>query len=118
LQEPTKLDIRQAGRCLAFELPTAAGFHIMRATESILRDYYVAHVGKKPKTRNWGKYIADLKTSSANPKTVAVLDQIRTLHRNPTIHPEVVLSGSEAQTLFGIAQSAITAMIEDMPQTS
>jgi hypothetical protein len=113
--ESTRLDIRQAGRCLAFELPTAAGFHIMRATESILREYYDIYVGKKPKTRNWGRYIADLKRTKANPKTVAVIDQIRDLHRNPTIHPETVLSSSEALILFGIAQSAIIAMMEDMP---
>ena len=34
------LDISQAGRCLAFDLPTAAGFHIWRAVEGQLRTYY------------------------------------------------------------------------------
>jgi hypothetical protein len=27
-------DLRQAGRCLAFEVPTAVAFHVMRATDS------------------------------------------------------------------------------------
>src|ERR1022692_4005513 len=33
-------DIRQAGKCIAFELGTAAGFHIMRANELVLRRYW------------------------------------------------------------------------------
>lgn len=113
--ESTKLDIKQAGRCLAFQLPTAAGFHIMRATESVLKQYYKAHTNKPPRSSNWNAYITELKKTKANLKVLGILDQIRDLHRNPTIHPEVVLSDSEALVLFGIAQSAITAMIQDMP---
>jgi len=30
------LEVKSAGRCLAFGLPTACGFHILRATESVL----------------------------------------------------------------------------------
>lgn len=88
-------DVNQAGRCLALDLPTASGFHIMRATETVLKAY-----GKqfqtKPKTRNWHSYITALKATNASPKALAVLDQIRDLHRNPTLHPEVVLSSEEA----------------------
>ena len=52
-------DIQQAGRCIAFDIPTAAGFHIVRATETIIRNYYEFAIGNKPKAkmRNWGTYI-------------------------------------------------------------
>jgi hypothetical protein len=33
-------DFDEAGRCWLFDTYTAAGFHLMRATESIIREYY------------------------------------------------------------------------------
>jgi hypothetical protein len=52
-------DAREAGKCLAFELPTACGFHIFRATESVLRKYYmqVTNSTIAPKVRNIGVYL-------------------------------------------------------------
>jgi hypothetical protein len=114
LSKEIRDDVCQAGRCLAFDLPTAAGFHILRAMESVLREYYRLIVGKFPRARNWGAYIEHLKKHKANPKTVAILDQIRELHRNPTMHPEVVLSMTEATILFDIAKSAMVTMAEEM----
>jgi len=114
LSESIRFDLRQAGRCLAFDLATAAAFHIMRALEGVLRDFYCPiFLGTKPKVRNWNGYIQCLKNTGADPKILAILDQIRSLHRNPTIHPQEVLTINEAMTLFGIAQSAIVAMVED-----
>jgi hypothetical protein len=114
LPESIRGDLRQAGRCLAFDLATAAGFHVMRALEGVLRDFYCpAFVGEKPKARNWNRYIQCLEDTNADRKILAILDQIRSLHRNPTIHPQEVLTINEAMTLFGIAQSAIVAMVED-----
>jgi hypothetical protein len=109
-------DWRQAGRAFVFDLPTAAGFHLMRATESVIRQYYEAVAGKKPKLkqRDWGAYVKALEKCGAEPKVVAAIDQMRSLHRNPLIHPEEVLSEAEAQTLLGIAQSTILAMVGDM----
>lgn len=106
-------DINQAGRCLAFDLPTAVGFHTWRAVETVLV-MYCKEFGISPKRKDWGSYIAALKTSRADPTTIAVLDQIRALHRNPTMHPEIVLSIDEATGLFGIAPSAIVAMVADI----
>jgi hypothetical protein len=37
-------DIREAGKCIAYERSTAAAFHLMRATESVLREYYLFHI--------------------------------------------------------------------------
>ncbi|MFH1382358.1 MAG: hypothetical protein ABIH70_05630 [Chloroflexota bacterium] len=118
LPDAVKLDIQQAGRCLAFGLSTAAGFHIMRAVEGVMLDYCVTFIGQKPKRKDWGSCIEELKKTDADKKVLAVLDQLRSLHRNPTMHPDEVLSNNQALTLFGIAQSAIIAMIEDQKQYS
>lgn len=109
----TREDINQAGRCLAFDLPTAVGFHIWRAVEVVLK-MYCREFNAKPKGKGWGSYIAALETTQANSSTVAVLDQIRELHRNPTMHPDIALSINEATGLFGIAPSVIIAVVNDI----
>ena len=38
VSEQSKHDMREAGKCLAFDLATAAGFHIARAVEGTLVD--------------------------------------------------------------------------------
>lgn len=113
-------DIQQAGKCLAFGLATSAGFHIMRATESVLLSYYGVMTGKSlpARVRNWGLYIKNLRGSKADPKTLAVLDQVREHHRNPIMHPEIVLSDDEVLGLLGVAQSAIMAMIREMQKAT
>lgn len=111
-------DVRDAGKCIAFELATAAGFHIMRATEVVLRKYWdsVTSCASRPKTNNIGEYLKELDGLKAgNPKTRAVLRQIKDLHRNELIHPEVNLSLDEALSLLGIAQSAMVAMLAEIP---
>lgn len=115
LSDEVRNDVNQSGRCLAFDLPTASGFHIMRATETVVKKY-CSEFGAKVKQRNWNGYITALKATEASPKVLAVLEQIRELHRNPTIHPGVVLSINDATLLFSIAQSAITAMVDDILQ--
>lgn len=110
-------DFEQAGKCLAFEVPTAAGFHIFRAVESVLRRYYSVMVGTlpKPKARAWGAYIKGLKDApGVDGKVVVLLEQIKDLYRNPIIHPEARIDMKEALSLVGIAESVTSAMIRDM----
>ena len=113
LSDATRNDVNQAGRCLALDLPTASGYHVMRAAEAVLKTYCTVFEGK-PKGRGWNAYVNALKKTTASPKTLAVLDQIRDLHRNPVAHPEIVLTMDEAIQLFGIAQSAILSMVGDI----
>jgi len=57
------IDAREAAKALAYEVPTACGFHTFRVTESVLRRYY-AHVtggAAAPKVRNIGVYLNALK---------------------------------------------------------
>jgi len=111
-------EIRQSGRCLAFDVATASAFHMMRATESVMHQYYL-HVCKptsKKKLDNWGAYIAKLEQlqDTGVKEVVAMLKQIKNRHRNLIMHPEIVLTPDEAFTLFLIAQGAIIAMADKL----
>ena len=109
-------DIRDCGKCLAFDLPTAAGFHVLRAAEALIREYMTIVVGTAPKlkSRNWGRYIEILRKHGADKRILAALDQIREMHRNPIMHPENFLSGEEAATLLGVTQGVIVFIAADI----
>ena len=121
IDDKTIDEIRYSGRCLAFDTPTASGFHILRATEAVLHRYYVVVCKPKSKTKtlnSWAAYITELKKST-NPdvqKVVAMLQQIKDLDRNLIMHPEVVLSPDEAFTLFETAKSVMMAMAMKLPE--
>ena len=36
----SKYDFKEACKCIAFDFPTAAAFHLMRGTEAVLKQYY------------------------------------------------------------------------------
>jgi hypothetical protein len=116
VSENAKRDFNQAGRCLAFELATAAGFHTMRSVEAVLRGYWA--LLKKPasgtKLPEMAQCINELRASGEDPKLMDILDHIRDLHRNTLMHPEAFLQMTEALRLFDIAKSAISAMAERM----
>lgn len=114
IADGARKDFREAGRCLAFEVPTAAGFHAMRATERVLRQYYQLVMKKDPGHVDWGTCTQELTKAGANAKIVHVLDQIRSIHRNPLMHPEDFLTMKEAIGLFDIAKSAIGALAEEI----
>lgn len=112
-------DLLAAGKCLAFEVGTAAAFHIHRATEAVLRRYWEAVTSNapKPRTRSIGVYLAAMKRlACGDSKVVAALSQMNELHRNPTIHPEAHLDMSEAIALVGIANSVVAAMLKEIPR--
>jgi hypothetical protein len=109
-------DFREAGRCLAFELPTAAGFHAMRCTEATLRKYHL--LVKSPpagkKSPDWAVCLNEIKAAGGNPKVTGILDQIRDLHRNPVSHPDEFLDTNQALALFDVAKSAVVAMAAEI----
>jgi len=109
-------DIRECGKCLAFDLPTAAGFHMLRVSEAMIREYILIVAGAYPKmkSRNWGRYIEILKRNGADTRIIGALDQIREMHRNPIMHPEDFLSAEEAATLLGVAQGVIVFIAADI----
>jgi len=113
-------DIREAGKCVAFELPTAAGFHLHRANEAILHRYYDAVTGGKPRpgSRNIGDYLAKLKEHGVgDPRLLATLKDLKDLHRNPLIHPDQTLESiDEAIGLMNGIHNAVVYMLKVIPE--
>jgi hypothetical protein len=120
-----KTDFRAAGRCLAFNLLTASGYHVGRAVEGMLEAYYQFFCGKGPADtlNGWRDYIIALekvRASKAFPedhlseKTLKELDQMREDYRNPLAHPRVVLDESDARVLFSNGESVIICMAGEL----
>jgi hypothetical protein len=130
LSESAVQEVAQGGRCLAFDISTASGFHMLRATEEVLHDYYIAVCKPKSKGKleNWGAYISALyeltketSTTKADIKdhikrVLALLQQIKNQDRNLIMHPEIILNADEAFILFEITKSAIMAMSDKLPK--
>ena len=113
-----KKDICEAGRCLAFELYTATGFHIFRAMEAVIIGYYKSLPKAPPlkdSDRNWGRYIEGLRAGGADSKITDYLTYFKNAHRNPVTHPETVLGKDEAIAIFHALPNAIVPMINALP---
>jgi hypothetical protein len=113
LPEEAKNDLRESGRCLAFELATASGFHVARATETVIKQLMKA-AGCARGQQNWGDYIRQLKAKNVNAAITHHIEQIKDLHRNPIIHPELTLTMPEALSLWAVCTSAIAAMLDEI----
>ena len=117
IPEQAKADWKAAGRCLAFNLQSATGFHVARAVEATLEVYYQLFTGKTNALHGWNDYIKALEgviKSGATPaptsKTLAELLQMKDDYRNPIVHPRVTLTESDARMLFDNGESLIIAM--------
>lgn len=111
-----KYDFVEAGKCIAFELPTSAAFHILRATEANLRYYYKMMVKRKRiGSQLWGPIVQDLRKRIKTKKYTTLnnhLDNIRLSFRNPTQHPETVYDIHEVQDLFSVCIDANNRMFK------
>lgn len=105
-----KREFEECGKCLAMERYTAAGFHSLRGVECVIRQYIEAATGSLPKKRDWGFYIQTLKDNGADPKLIAILDSIRSLDRNPLMHPEDWLDIDDAISIFTNSQTAVARL--------
>jgi hypothetical protein len=122
VSEKAKTDWRAAGRCLAFNLFSASGFHVARAVEGAMESYYQLFSGKAGKTlRSWDDYHKELqKIKRGNPtpcpeeKTLVEFDQMRQDFRNPIVHPRVALEEADARILFNNGESLIIAMASEI----
>jgi len=70
-----------------------------------------------PSNRNLGNYIKEMSDAGkGDRKVLAALKQIKDHHRNELMHPEERLTLDEAIGLMGITQSAIVAMLKEIPE--
>jgi hypothetical protein len=113
-------DLKQATRCIAFELPTAAGFHLHRAHESVLRIYWDCVTGgaERPKENNMGVYLRELdKLKKGKDSVRSHLRSIKDFHRNPLMHPEQSLETvDEAIDLQAAIRCSIGYMLQEIPE--
>lgn len=110
-------DFEEAGKCIAFERPTAGAFHLLRGTEAVLRHYYLDRIKQKRVPLMWGNIVQDLKKRSKTKSNTALnnnLDNIRVSFRNPTQHPDKIYDIQEVQDLWGLCVDVINRMIHDM----
>ncbi len=113
-------DIKEGSRCIAFNTPTAAGFLLLRATESALRAYYGRYFKvKKDEKLMWGPMITRLRNKSKKPRPNKVLldhlDNIRFNFRNPTDHPEMSYGIDEVQDLFSLVADVLNRIAVELP---
>lgn len=112
-------DVQAAARCIAFDLPTAAGFHLHRATETVLRVYFDAVAGEvnRPKTRNMGDFIKKLKELQVgDDKVIALLQSLKDHHRNPLMHPDYAIATTEeAISVYAAVRAGIGYMLDSIP---
>ena len=118
LPDIAQYDFAQAGKCIAFELPTAAAFHVLRGTESVLRAYHAALVASATTApQMWGPTTADLRRLTADALAKELLDNldnIRVSFRNPTQHPDKRYDIDEAQDVFNLCVEVVNRMSKDL----
>lgn len=112
------LDAAQVGRCLAFELPNAAAFHLYRIQELVMRRYYdvVTKKAKRPDKRNITAYIDAMKNAGfKDQKVFSALAGLANFYRNPLIHPDESLQTIEdAIALFGAINTIVIYMLKEL----
>lgn len=114
LPDIAQYDFIGAGKCIAFELPTSAAFHMLRGTEAVLRHYYCSIVRRdRAKPLLWGLMVESLRKRRTPPPAPLLdnLDNIRRSFRNPTQHPDKIYDIQEVQDLFGLCVDVINRMI-------
>ena len=123
IPQKSKDDWKAAGRCLAFNLLSASGFHVTRAIEGMLEKYF-QHFCDKPDVvkKSWHDYIVELEkvASESGPtaKVIAQIKQIKDDFRNPIAHPRIVLSESDAHQLFGSGAAIIIGMAQEVQKAT
>jgi hypothetical protein len=113
LPDEAVADIKEAGRCLAYGLPTACAFHVLRAAEAVMRMYLWLLGGTLPDTSEWAPLIDAIGVTKKAPKhLVARLHRLRDLERNQLMHVTLrpLLTPSEGAEVFEYAKDAINAM--------
>lgn len=118
LPEVAQKDMQEAGKCLALHRATAAAFHTLRATESMIKKTYLHYIRRnRLKKPMWFGMVEALRKKSRNKPSGELLDQldiIRENYRNPTQHPEKIYDIEEAQDLFGNCVSALNLMTKSI----
>lgn len=109
----TMMDLKEAAKCLAFEIPTACAFHVCRATEALMLYYYEVLTGHQwplPKNRDWKAYIDHLIKEGSPASITTRLDEIRNMDRNAYAHPDRNVTLEESPIQFELCTNVMFQM--------
>ena len=117
--EQALAEYRAAGRCYAFGLFTASGYHCCRAAEAMLREYYrVLTDLVDDGTETWGNLLAGLEkiegAKAPDAKTMGHIKHLKDHERNPLSHLRADLTVTDADILLAASKVAISAMAAEM----
>jgi hypothetical protein len=87
-------------------------------TESVVKRYWeMVSSGKaRPNLQTLGNYAAEMeKAKFGDEKIAESIKMMARLYRNPTIHPEVILTVEQAMGIVGMARSIVGAMLAVLP---
>jgi len=117
-------EFNTAGRALAFGLGTAAGMHLLRAVEIVLKKFYETFTGENVANteRTYSIYLKKLallsedETDERRPdkRLLQMLAQIKEQYRNPLTNPDKSITMDKATSLFSLATAAISLMCDQI----
>ena len=96
------------------DAPTAVGFHVLRAVETVILDYFTISGWERSGADNWAAYAKVLRNHHVHRKIVAMIERLASLYRNDLMHGVAVLSKEEAAMLFALMQESLPIMIADV----
>jgi hypothetical protein len=126
-QEVT-FDAEEAGKCLAFERPTACVYHLMRITEYGLREIS-KKLGMKDDRPNWEPVICKIEAELRKPykdrefkglsdflaNISAYLNAVKLAWRNRVMHVERKHTSEEAREIYNATVGLMRYMVENLP---
>ena len=74
----------EQAECLAFGIWTTSAYHALRAAEKELREYYALVVEEPTERLGMEQAIDQLRAKGADPKTLAIMDQLQTYIETPS----------------------------------
>jgi hypothetical protein len=76
IPEKIKFEVQQAANCLLYEAPSAVGFHVLRAIEVVILDYFTIPTFVRGDANNWAAYTKVLRHHGVHRKIVAMVDRL------------------------------------------
>lgn len=114
LPDVARHDFAEACKCIAFERPTAAAFHIWRASQAVLQHVYCSLVRqKRVKTLTWQAILNDLRKRRQTRRHAALyaqLDTLRAAFGDPAQQPELVYDLNTVQDLWLACAEAVNRL--------
>ncbi len=113
-------DTQNAAKCLVLKLWTAAGFHIARATEALIQEYYRSFNGGelpvKGAQKTWVSLVRTmLDQEQGDAKLLADAKIVGETYRNPLIHPEHSLDEADGPLLLSACIGVMTKLLAVLP---